>query len=132
VAGWAGFTAQDLDNPRYQTLIESFTGAFGRAARLIIYVAGHEHTLQVIEESRGGSNVLHLVSGSGSKVTGARPVDGSRFGAGLAGYMRLDFRSGGRIQLGVVAECTGEAFEANLCRRQEAGRFQTVYRLRVR
>jgi len=132
LASWAGFTAQNLDDPRYQTLIESFTGAFGRTARLIIYVAGHDHTLQVIEESMGSSDVLHLVSGSGSKVAGARPIDGSRFAAGLPGYMRLDFRSGGRIQLGVVAECTGEAFEANLCRRQDAGRFQTVYRLQVR
>ena len=79
-----------------------------------------------------GSSVLHVVSGSGSKVTGAQPIDGSRFAAGLPGYIRLDFRSGGRIQLSVFTECSAEAVEANFYRGVEAGRFQSVYRARIR
>jgi hypothetical protein len=79
-----------------------------------------------------GPSVLYLVSGSGSKVTGTRPIDGSRFAAGLPGYMRLDFRSGARIQLSVFAECSAKAVEANFCRGVEAGRFQSVYRAHVR
>ena len=132
LANRAGLLREDLNTPRYRAFIESLSGVFGRTSRPIVYVAGHDHSLQVIDESGEGSSVLHLVSGSGSKVTGAGPIDGSRFAAGLLGYMRLDFRSGGRLQLSVVAECSVEAINANLCLEKEAGRFKSVYRARVR
>ena len=132
LANRVGLLREDLNASHYRVFIERLSGVFRRASRPIIYVAGHEHSLQVIEESLDGTSVLHLVSGSGSKVTGTRPIDGSRFSAGLPGYMRLDFRSNGRIQLDVLAECLVGAVEANLCRGVEAGRFQSVYRARVR
>ena len=132
LANRIGLLGEDLNTPQYRALIDSLSGAFGRASRPVIYVAGHDHSLQVIDESVEGSSVLHLVSGSGSKVTGTRPIDGSRFAAGLPGYIRLDFRSGARIQLSVLAECSAKAVEANFCRGVEAGRFQSVYRARVR
>ena len=131
LANRVGLLREDLNAPQYRALIDSLSAAFGRASRPIIYVAGHDHSLQVIDESVEGSSVLHLVSGSGSKVTGARPIDGSRFAAGLPGYIRLDFRSGGRIQLSVFTECSAEAVEANFCRGVDAGRFQSVYRARI-
>ena len=131
LANRVGLLREDLNAPQYRALIDSLSAAFGRASRPIIYVAGHDHSLQVIDESVEGSSVLHLVSGSGSKVTGARPIDGSRFAAGLPGYIRLDFRSGGRIQLSVFTECSAEAGEANFCRGVDAGRFQSVYRARI-
>ena len=131
LANRVGLLREDLNAPQYRALIDSLSAAFGRASRPIIYVAGHDHSLQVIDESVEGAPVLHLVSGSGSKVTGARPIDGSRFAAGLPGYIRLDFRSGGRIQLSVFTECSAEAVEANFCRGVDAGRFQSVYRARI-
>ena len=127
-----GLSLEDLNAAPYRALIDSLSGAFSRASRPVIYAAGHDHSLQVIEGSVEGASVLHLVSGSGSKVTGARPIDGSRFAAGLPGYMRLDFRSGGRIQLSVLAECSADAVEANFCRSGEAGRFRSVYRAGIR
>lgn len=126
-----GLLREDLNAPQYRTLIDSLSVAFGRASRPIIYVAGHDHSLQIIDESIEGTAVLNLVSGSGSKVAGTRPIDSARFAAGLPGYIRLDFRSGGRIQLSVFAECSEEAVEANFCRPGEPGRFQSVYRARV-
>lgn len=132
LANRAGLLREDLNTPPYQDFIESMSGVFGRAARPIIYVAGHEHSLQVIADSMEGASVLHLVSGSGSKVTGVRPIEGSSFAAALLGYMRLDFRSGGRIQLSVVAECSVEAVDAAICPQEEAGRFRSVYRARIR
>ncbi len=127
-----GSSSGDLNAPEYRTLIDSLSAVFGRASQPIIYAAGHEHSLQVMDEAVAGASVLHLVSGSGSKVTAAEAVEGSRFVAGLPGYMRLDFRSGGRIQLTVVAECSVEAVHANLCPGGVPGRFQSVYRARVR
>ena len=131
LANRVGLLREDLNAPQYRALIDSLSAAFGRASRPIIYVAGHDHSLQIIDESVEGASVLHLVSGSGSKVTGARSIDGSRFAAGLPGYIRLDFRSGGRIQFSVFTECSAEAVEANFCRGVEAGRFQSVYRARI-
>ena len=132
LADRAGLLRDDLNTRDYQAFIGSMLEVFGRAARPIIYVAGHEHSLQVVDESMEGASVLHLVSGSGSKVTGVGPIEGSRFAAALLGYMRLDFRSGGRIQLSVVAECSVEAVEAAICRQEDVGRFRSVYRARVR
>ncbi len=131
LANRMGLLRGDLNAPRYRALIDSLSGAFDRASRSVIYVAGHDHSLQVIDESEEGSSVLHLISGSGSKVTGAGPIDGSRFAAGLRGYIRLDFQAG-VIQLDVFAECSEEAIEANFCRGVGAGSFQSVYRARVR
>ena len=127
-----GLFGGDLNGREYRTLIDSLSAVFGRASQPIIYAAGHEHSLQVMDEAVAGASVLHLVSGSGSKVTAAEAVEGSRFVAGLPGYMRLDFRSGGRIELSVVAECSVEAVDANLCPGGVPGRLQGVYRLRVR
>jgi hypothetical protein len=128
---WFGFLRGDINNPRYRALVDGLSGVFGRASGTVIYAAGHDHSLQVIENSAEGGAVLHLVSGSGSRVTGAGLIDGSRFSAGLPGYMRLDFQAGA-IQLDVFAECSPEAVEARLCRGVEAGVLQSVYRTRVR
>ncbi len=132
LANLLGLLRENLNTPQYRAFIDSMIEVFGRASRPIIYVAGHDHSLQVIEESLEGASVLHLVSGSGSNVSGVQPIAGSRFAAGLPGYMRLDFRSGGRIQLSVVAECSVEAVEARFCRGQEVDSFQSVFRARVR
>ena len=132
LANLLGLLRENLNTPQYRAFIDSMIEVFGRASRPIIYVAGHDHSLQVIDVSVEGASVLHLVSGSGSNVSGAQPIDGSRFAAGLPGYMRLDFRSGGRIQLSVVAECSVEAVGASFCRGQEVGGFQSVFRARVR
>jgi len=127
LANRIGLLREDLNTGPYRALIESLSEVFARTSRPVIYAAGHEHSLQVIDELDQAAAVLHLVSGSGSKVTGAKAIDGSRFTAGLPGYMRLDFRAGGRIQLGVIAECSEEAVVANICS-VGGGRFQSVYR----
>ena len=108
LANRAGLLREDLNTPDYRDYIETMSDIFARAGRPVIFAAGHEHSLQVIDEPSAGASVLHLVSGSGSRVTAVRPIEGSRFAAALLGYMRLDFLSGGRVQLGVVAECSLE------------------------
>ena len=48
LANRAGLLREDLNAPHYQSFIKRMSEVFGRAARPIIYVAGHEHSLQVI------------------------------------------------------------------------------------
>ena len=81
----------------------------------IIFASGHDHSLQVhgLSDNRdgrsGGTSWHHLVSGSASKRSTVRGVEREAvetlFAASLPGYMRLDFRFRGRIQLSVVAGC---------------------------
>lgn len=100
IARNVGVTNQDIPGPRYQAMIRAFTRAF-RAAPPLVYAAGHEHALQVVE---GGAARWQLVSGAGIiEHEGAlTDVPGSRVALSDAGFMRLDLLSGGRVRLAVI------------------------------
>ena len=60
---WLGVTKQDLSNRRYRKFINTIESVITRSGnRRIVVAAGHEHSIQMIED--GGA--LHLVSGAGS------------------------------------------------------------------
>ena len=70
-------------------------------ARPLAWVAGHEHTLQVLE---GGAAEYLLVSGTGY-YGHSSPVgwlDRTRYASSRAGFLRVDALADGRIRLGVV------------------------------
>lgn len=107
----AGFSSQDISGRRYRRMRAALDSAF-RTHPPLIYAAGHDHNLQVLE---GGS--LHgawrlLVSGSGS-FAHADPVariGSTRFASGRAGWIQVDFHSGGEIAVSVVTvDRTGTA-----------------------
>lgn len=95
-----GVTSQDIPGPRYQAMIRALTRAF-RAAPPLVYAAGHDHALQVIE---GGPARWQLVSGAGifGHEGALTDVPGSRVALSDAGFMRLDFLSDGRVRLAVI------------------------------
>ena len=57
-------TSQDLKHPEYQAMINSFQGVV-KGHPNVIFVSGHEHTLQLIKDS----SYHYIVSGSGSKTS---------------------------------------------------------------
>ena len=57
-------TAQDLKHPLYQELINSLENVV-KGHPNVIFVSGHEHTLQMIQDS----SYNYIVSGSGSKTS---------------------------------------------------------------
>ena len=75
----------------------------GTDAKLVIAAAGHDHSLQVFDDSAG---VYYLVSGSGSKRSPAGRTPATIFKRGALGYMRLDFLVDGRVHLTVVESAT--------------------------
>jgi len=111
IARKLGITEQDLAHGRYRELVHAFHDAFRRHPPLV-YAAGHEHTLQVLE---GGGPRLHVVSGSGS-VDRSDKVgrgDDTLFACGCSGYARLDFLPDGRVWLRVVPmDANGNALAA--------------------
>jgi len=106
----AGISNEDLSGPRYRAmraaLVRVLAGG-GRAA--LLYAAGHEHSLQVIEGGPFGVG-LHVVSGAGSKLTPVTRADGALFVAGEAhgelGYMRLELFDDSSALLSVFTDGT--------------------------
>jgi hypothetical protein len=95
-----GITEQDLMHDRYRDMRLQLRAALLRQPPLV-FAAGHEHTLQVLE---GDGPRLHVVSGAGT-VDRADEVgrgDDTLFACGCAGYVRLDVLRDGRAWLEVV------------------------------
>ena len=63
VAGWLGIEIHDLDAQRYRDMLARLRPVLGGAPPLV-YAAGHDHNLQVIE-GRGDAGTL-VVSGAAS------------------------------------------------------------------
>ncbi len=97
-----GVDSQDLGSSVYQAMKDSLEGVF-RRHEVVAYVAGHDHSLQVI---RNEATRFSLVSGAGPS-TGLTPVawiPNAEFVRSAWGFMRLDVTRDRRIRLGVYAE----------------------------
>ena len=100
IARKLGVYRQDLSSSRYAELRAALETAFSEVSPLV-YVAGHEHGLEV---HRGPGAQYTLVSGAGSsgEVSKLRPKNGTVFSASADGFMRLDVYRDGRVQLAVI------------------------------
>lgn len=95
-----GVAVQDLTSDRYRHLKEALEGVF-REHRPLVYAAGHEHTLQVLE-GRSARNLLVSGAGTLGHTSSVRAIEGSRFASSAAGFMRLDFEENGAVRLAVL------------------------------
>ena len=111
---------QDFSNPAYAHLRQSFAAALNDAALQglapLAHAAGHEHSLQVLQDEK--SDVFTLVSGLGSAhqimhVTHDDDTLFSHSNANRPGLMELRFLTDGRGHLSVLeADPAGSGFEA--------------------
>ncbi len=106
-----GASRQDLTNEHNRQMVEALEGVF-REHPPLVYAAGHEHALQVLE----GASARHLlVSGAGiyNHESAVRKIDGTRFASSRAGFMKLEIEGGGRVRLSVLeVNERGDAVEA--------------------
>lgn len=79
-----GVSTQDMINPIYQELKNRLT-TITRKYENILFVSGHEHNLQYLFEE----DLVQIVSGSGSKTSAAKVINGSQFSYGGKGYAKL-------------------------------------------
>lgn len=79
-----GASNTDLQNPKYSQLVSRIT-TLAQFSEKVIFVSGHEHTLQYIVEE----NTPQIVSGSGANKGYARLLGGSEFSTGKTGYAIL-------------------------------------------
>ncbi|WP_430411566.1 metallophosphoesterase [Kordia sp.] len=86
----SGTANVDLSNKRYNELQRRIV-TLSQENDKVIFVSGHEHSLQYIVED----NLRQIVSGSGAKMSGTRNVGGGLFSYGTYGFVRLDvFKDG--------------------------------------
>ncbi len=94
-----GVSQTDLSNERYDRVIR----AVFRAARPVVpglFVAGHEHSLQLHRDEVG---VYYLVSGAGSsgKIDRVERMPTTMMSAARPGFMRLDVHENGALRVAV-------------------------------
>ena len=86
----SGITNTDLQNKKYRELKKRLV-TLSQENDKVIFVSGHEHSLQYIVED----NLPQIISGAGSKINPTRNIDGGLFSYGAQGYARLDiFKDG--------------------------------------
>ncbi len=85
-----GVTTVDIQNKLYNEFRKRIV-TISQENDKTIFVSGHDHNLQYIVQD----NLPQIVSGSGSKVSATRNVNGGQFSYGASGYARLDvFKDG--------------------------------------
>ena len=84
-----GVSPADLQNKNYNTFKKRVV-TLAQENEKLIFVSGHEHSLQYLVKD----NLPQIVSGSGSKATATRNIDGE-FSSSDPGFARLDvFKDG--------------------------------------
>lgn len=89
-----GVSSQDLQNKNYRFLVNRLT-TLAQESKKVVFASGHEHSLQHIEKN----NVVQIVSGSGSKVSGVKRSPESNFAYSTLGYAILDVYQDGTTQV---------------------------------
>ncbi|PWG06251.1 metallophosphoesterase [Polaribacter aquimarinus] len=106
----SGITNTDQQNSKYNEFRKRII-TIAQENEKIIFVSGHEHSLQYIIRN----NLPQIVSGSGSKNTAVKNVNGGIFGYGTQGFARLDvYKDGSSTVHFYTAKDQKIVFEANV------------------
>jgi len=111
IARILGISNQDLSGSRYVRMRDSLRAAF-RARPPLMHVAGHEHSLQLLE---GDGAQFQIVSGTGifGHTSDVGWNERTLFAARRSGFVRLDVQHDGRVRLSfVLVDAEGQGTEA--------------------
>jgi hypothetical protein len=86
----SGIVNVDQQNKNYNLLKKRIV-TISQANEKVIFISGHEHSLQYIVRD----NIPQIVSGSGSKKSATKNVNGGKFSYGSEGFSRLDIYENG-------------------------------------
>ncbi|WP_439131421.1 metallophosphoesterase [Polaribacter sp.] len=106
----SGSINTDQQNEKYNELRKRII-TIAQANERVLFVSGHEHSLQYLVKD----NIPQIVSGSGSKNTAVKNVNGGVFGYGTQGFARLDVYKNGECTVHYyTAKDKKIVFEANV------------------
>jgi len=89
-------TIQDLKHPQYQAMIDAISGVV-KGHPNVIYVSGHDHSLQLIQDS----SYNYIVSGSGSKNSRVSKGKNSIYASPASGFVLLEISKNKNVQASV-------------------------------
>jgi hypothetical protein len=90
LAGWFGIAVHDLNASTYRRMIRTLRPALASQPPLV-FAAGHDHGLQVIEGRDTAGTLVVSGAGSPSNITTVTAIAGTLFAHAHAGFMVLDF-----------------------------------------
>jgi hypothetical protein len=95
----SGASLQDLNSLPYRDFLNRVTAVFERTAPPLIFVGGHDHSLQALVAVKKEEPRYMLVSGAGSKSSKIGSKEGMMYRNQGPGYMMLVVRKNGGIDL---------------------------------
>lgn len=117
----SGASMEDQSNKMYNRLKNRIV-TLSQFSNKVIFVSGHEHTLQYIVEN----NIPQIVSGSGAKKGATKLLNGSKFSTGKMGYAVLKvFKDGSSKVSFYDALGDGLLFESEVLDRNPKGDITT-------
>ena len=124
VAGWFGATIQDVDADVYRRMVRRLVPALAKEPPLV-FAAGHDHGLQVIEGRDTAGTLVVSGAGSARNITTLTAIAGTLFAHAHPGFVVLDF-------YGDTADF-GDASAADrvVLRVVEAGRARPVFEMEL-
>ncbi|HEY0273181.1 MAG TPA: metallophosphoesterase, partial [Chitinophaga sp.] len=87
-------TLEDLPNPTYQAMVQGIEKALSDHGP-VIFVSGHDHTLQYIEDKKN----YYIVSGAGAKENRVRKGPGSEFASNGNGFAMLEYMQDSTVRV---------------------------------
>ncbi|WP_046756292.1 metallophosphoesterase [Kordia jejudonensis] len=122
VRSTSGTANVDQSNKRYNELRKRII-TLSQENDKVIFVSGHEHSLQYIVED----NLRQIVSGSGAKMSGTRRVGGAKFTYGTYGFARLDVFKDGSSYVRFYSAVDNKIVYETQVIRKEAAEVDVVY-----
>ena len=98
----SGAILQDLNSIPYRELRMMLQETFA-AGPPLVFVGGHDHTLQVIQNQGSNEPLWSIVSGSASKVSEVGHMAGMRYRLDGPGYGKIFIRRDGHVDFIMVA-----------------------------
>jgi hypothetical protein len=96
-------TPEDLPNPQYQAMVHGIEAAF-KPHGPTIFVSGHDHTLQLIEDKQN----VYVISGSGAKENRVKKGSKSLFASNENGFAAIEVSMHGAINVKYYTVDKGE------------------------
>ena len=124
----SGVTNTDQQNEKYNQLRKRII-SLAQQNEKVIFVSGHEHSLQYIVQD----NIPQIVSGSGSKITATKNVNGGVFSYGTQGFARLDiYEDGASTVHFYTAKERKIVFEANVYKKDSILEFKDFSNIKLK
>ena len=133
----SGAILQDLTSLPYREFKRGLRVIFERTKTPVLFVGGHEHSLQIIQGRHPNDPEWSIVSGAASKVSSIGSEKNMRFGRSAPGYMRLLVHRNGQMSVFVESappqykSCPKSDPQRSACMAAGIAAYQTVHSQRI-